>query len=726
MIVRDVKLKLGDLYDKTIYTDPVTATSTTESALSNQYNTLKRNIENVKPTYLEDNYWLLDGSFTQQGVSSILPTRYFSNAGVTYFPEDKYTLSATTNVEDNFKSISTKFYIYNTDFPNYQLARFECETSEDTTPVAKIDFDIKLKEKKKFKKNHKYFARVFRYLAHDTQDIDMVSVRISNATNTVGRQLQFKGTKLAYPAVVGGKPCEEYNTIFTWGDESISKEIGEEEANVLFRVSWSKNRDGSSTYGFFSMFDPIIIDLTETFGYGYEPDIEGCENVLFPINTGLSTYGYIHTEKSIYESERVSDSNGTNNNQTLTYVFDSLHDTLGYALKFPKYSIEKSFKIRFYRNSILLHSKTIDNNDKEEVFIEATVLEFNKIEIDLLTSQPYQRHRLKEINFSGKSIELTSDDVIEIYGSRKIPLLSSQTENGELNFTFFNDNVFEVQTIKELANNTLKNAQIVVEVKPTNNFQVFCKYYIDNVEVTEDGKSITMQANDILYLLGSIEYQGLEFGKYTADAVIKNIINASGLDIKIINENALKTVNVCGLIEKTDCREALRLLCEATNLHIEIDKEGNIGFYVNMSDVTGQAEITKDKIVEETLEITNDNSQYVGVKVIEHVYSSSGTETSTKEYEYGSKTGQVKTIDKNMLIASIGDFETGYGADYVARNQYEDIQKYTYRFEFVNNSNLSYFGYVMPIYDNTKCGIVEESFEMTEKDYIYKLGAIER
>lgn len=376
-----------------------------------------------------------------------------------------------------------------------------------------------------------------------------------------------------------------------------------------------------------------------------------------------------------WESESLSDASG-NINEYIEYQFLNLHDSFGVQLLFPDYCAADSFKIDYYKNTALVGTRTITGNTATFYRNYDVRLGWNKVRLTFTKVNPQQRARLWQITF-GLSETYDEDTLISVSASRTTDLTGDYDDSGEFLFSFFNDGRFDIQTINDLPVDLQEGLKVIVYTrkKGSNEYVPFGNYYSENTSVEENGRVITVSGYDELYALGDTTYRnGIVYPEgRSLYAWAQEVAEDAGIELTI--DDAFKNIISTGYITEVPHREALRLIAEAGNGILVIDKNGNIA--LNVHTPTEKGELTVDDIVEGTHSVEN-TDKYLGIDVTKYTFSAASEDQGLGYLEEVGLTSEPQEIDITYseypaLVSSIQVFvDTTTSAQIVSTKIYSD------------------------------------------------------
>ena len=572
MILNGVKVEFGLLIDKTIETDNVTANATTQSEVSNTYDTLNTG-EKQKIAYLEDNYWLLDGSF-------IMP---FVN-----FPYSEKNLVKNNSFEEDGAWITDEG-TFTRDNTIYHVGKYSGKLEGSSASIHQSGITTVA--------GHHYFFGLY------IKTNATLTKQSSNPSNYVS--LQINRYSLSFHI-----DRDNYTKKGEWqfiGGHQVAispLNIG----NAYFEIQYyTRVLNPAPVY----VDDIFLLDLTEMFGEN--ADFESISKYLTNVFNSANDYGKYVVG---YEGLRAGQMD------TLIYVFDHLHDSYGITLKFPPTSIPTEFEIAYYNGGTLINETHIVRDNTLETYTnEDTRLQWNRVIITIRAPKAGQRCRLQHVIF-GINDQYKEDELIEVKANRTLSPTAEYADSGEVSFSFFNDGRYNIQTIKELSQNVIDRLKMQVYVRRQfeTEYTPFCVYYAESGKVEERGHIITLTGHDGIFKLDDVMFTAGKVypaGRSLADWG-REIAQVAGVQIEI--SAAFESIMSKGYIAEVPCREAFRLTAEAGHGIFGVDENDVMHLWAYGDIVKNSGEITNDNIVDKSFVLENGN-KYMGVKVTQYTFT---------------------------------------------------------------------------------------------------------
>lgn len=318
-----------------------------------------------------------------------------------------------------------------------------------------------------------------------------------------------------------------------------------------------------------------------------------------------------------WESAVISDDSGAINSY-IEYQFANVHDSYGIQLTFPPYCAAKDFTITYYKDTTLVGSVTVNGNTSQRYANYDVRLQWNRVRITFTKVNPKQRARLWEVTF-GVSDEYDENTLISISASRSTDFSGDYDDCGEFSFQFYNDGRFNIKDINDLPVGLQEGLSVIVYVrkKGSTKYTPFGKYFSENTAVEDNGRTITVTGYDELYGLNDSTYRnGIV---YTNGRSLKAWAEevAADAEIELTVDSAFDSDISTGYITEVPHREALRLIAEAGNGVLIVDKNGSLSLIKN--GIKTDRTLTADDIVDGGYSVDNTN-KYLGIQITKYTY----------------------------------------------------------------------------------------------------------
>lgn len=350
-----------------------------------------------------------------------------------------------------------------------------------------------------------------------------------------------------------------------------------------------------------------------------------------------------------WESENISDANG-NTTDYIEYVFGFTHSSYGVQLRFPDDSVVEDFDVEYYgEDGTQLDVVSVRNNTQSYYSNFYYVSGWKKIRIQFLKVKPRQRARLYYVLF-GTSLSLTEDDIMSISASRKVDFTSGYNELGDINFTFFNDGKFDIKSISDIAVGLQEGLKVQLYTKANGVYIPYGEYVSESTVVQEDGIVVGVNGYSKMYSLNNSTYRrGVVFNKASGGRSLgdwaRDVAGDCGILIGegLYIDESFDSIISYGYITEVPHREAFRLIAEAGNGYVEVDKQGKV-FLKKLSTNDNVAHsFTYDDIVENTL-LSEESEKTYSVEVVSYdYYKSVEQDGSEKILEVGRADGVALT-----------------------------------------------------------------------------------
>ena len=320
-----------------------------------------------------------------------------------------------------------------------------------------------------------------------------------------------------------------------------------------------------------------------------------------------------------WESEAIADDNGAINSY-IEYQFANIHDSYGIQLMFPPYCAAKDFTIAYYKDTALVGSVTVNSNTSQRYANYDVRLQWNRVRITFAKVNPKQRARLWEVTF-GVSDEYDENTLISVSASRSTDFSGDYDDCGEFSFQFYNDGRFNIKDINDLPVGLQEGLSVIVYVrkKGSTGYTPFGKYFSENTAVEDNGRTITVTGYDELYGLNDSTYRnGIVYPNgRSLKAWAEEVAADAGIELTV--DSAFDNDISTGYITEVPHREALRLIAEAGNGVLIVDKNGSLSLI--KSGIKTDRTLTADDIVDGGYSVDNTN-RYLGIQITKYTYGS--------------------------------------------------------------------------------------------------------
>ena len=320
-----------------------------------------------------------------------------------------------------------------------------------------------------------------------------------------------------------------------------------------------------------------------------------------------------------WESSAISDDNGAIDSY-IEYQFANIHDSYGIQLMFPPYCAAKDFTIAYYKDTALVGSVTANGNTSQRYANYDVRLQWNRVRITFAKVNPKQRARLWEVTF-GVSDEYNEDTLISVSASRSTDFSGDYDDCGEFSFQFYNDGRFNIKDINDLPVGLQEGLSVIVYIKKKGSatYTPFGKYFSENTAVEDNGRTITVTGYDELYGLNDSTYRnGIVYPNgRSLKAWAEEVAADAGIELTV--DSAFDNDISTGYITEVPHREALRLIAEAGNGVLIVDKNGSLS--LKKSGIKTDRTLTADDIVDGGYSVDNTN-RYLGIQITKYTYGS--------------------------------------------------------------------------------------------------------
>lgn len=319
-----------------------------------------------------------------------------------------------------------------------------------------------------------------------------------------------------------------------------------------------------------------------------------------------------------WESSTIADANG-NIDEYIEYRFGMYHSSYGITLRFPSDCIARDFTLSYYDEDLLIGSVDVTENTKANYNNMEYFSNWNRVRITFNRVNPLQRARLYFVSF-GTNTDFNEDVIISISASKNIDLSADYSDTGDVAFEVFNDDVFNIKSIRDLPIGLQEGQRIIVYVKKDNDtgYVAFGEYYSQTTIAESGGQILKINGYDVLYQLNSAIFrkgrvypQGRSLGDWA-----REVAEDCGVEVSL--DTKLDTIISKGYITEVPHREAFRLIAEAGCCILRVGENDIVE--IAEPEFANKGEITKDEIVDGT-ELIEDNNKILGISVSKFTYS---------------------------------------------------------------------------------------------------------
>lgn len=481
----------------------------------------------------------------------------------------------------------------------------------------------------------------------------------------------------------------------------------------------------------------IYCDLSQTLNSNYDKDkLTYLENDYFLLD-GTFKFPDNMTYDLGYESLNLSDSQGFIN-EYVEYQFENEHDSYGIQIYFR--TLINDFTIEYYNGGTLLDTISITNNSDLRYTNKKAILGWNKVKIGIYKiANVYQRARISNIVF-GINDDYDENYIMEISASKTTSINNDNSNSSEVSVSFFNEGRFDINNLRDLPVGLQSGAKLSVYF----NNKLFNEYIVDSTKVDDEGYKITLEgydklyyANDTFYGKGKVYSEGRTLYDWAID-----VANDGNLQVQV--DDSLKNIISKGYIGFVPHREALRMICEASN-SIMIVEEGIIKIVQYNKNVIG--DISDDEILEDTFSIENDE-KCLGVKLTKYNYVLGSNEVGLAEIQDIVLTGENQEIEVEYSSYPSLPLKVVYKTDssmqIISQELYSDRAKFVIKGNkgdtswitilgknYTENTSIISKGFVEQNYKEIKNTLITETdnansvldFQFTNSTNLYTYGA---
>lgn len=331
-----------------------------------------------------------------------------------------------------------------------------------------------------------------------------------------------------------------------------------------------------------------------------------------------------------YETQTIA-----SGNEYIDIEFDDLHSLYGFIMRFKEDEYFVNFNVLFYNGDNLLDTVSVRDNSETLYQKIITILNFNKVRINILSVLNGRRARLRSL-ILGISQVYDENVLLEVNATKTTDLLAENSDNGTIEFSFYNTGGFNIKDISDLPEGVQKG----VSIDFYKDDVIFNKYKSTETSIEEEGKIFNIVGNDLLYQLNQSYYnKGVvyESGR-TLYQIAQDV--ASDCGINIVIDDYYSTITSYGYISEVSHREAFRMIAEAGMGSINV-----INGVLNLQKIIifNEENLTNDDIEYGTFNVSNKN-KVDGLIVYGYNYSKSNDLVGLAEARDILLTGENQTI----------------------------------------------------------------------------------
>ncbi|WP_152978243.1 hypothetical protein [Caloramator mitchellensis] len=277
---------------------------------------------------------------------------------------------------------------------------------------------------------------------------------------------------------------------------------------------------------------------------------------------------------------------------TIQIVFDNIHSIPALTITFDTLENEYAtdFEVMVYdATDILIENQHIQANDKTQVLILGNFYQFKKIVLKINKwNKPYRFSKVTEIDFG---VLKTYDDTQLIKASLidEVNLLNETLPASEFSFTIDNsNNEFNLLNPDSAYKFLQERQQVTVYMGIEANGQIsyykIGTYYLTEWKTEQSSFTFTFVARSIIDTLLRYDYESVMPRTTNLYNIAVEILNTAGItDYEI--DTRLQQISTLGLMEKTNCRDALLMVLQAGRSYCYTDSNGKIHIVQDTTDL---------------------------------------------------------------------------------------------------------------------------------------------
>lgn len=264
---------------------------------------------------------------------------------------------------------------------------------------------------------------------------------------------------------------------------------------------------------------------------------------------------------------------------TVEIFFRSLHSSAAITVSYDPLTGEcaEEFTVLAHRDSTEIQRINITGNTEAIRVVEGQFQNYNRITVIVTKwSQPLRRARVAEVDF-GVVKTYTDDKLIRFNMVEEMDLLSDTLPISEFTFTVDNsDRAFNILNPTGIYTYLQKRQQVIGELGVVVNgvpkYVQLGNYLLSDWESDEGSLTATFKATTRIDLMDTVDYENLVVRNITLRTLAIEILSDVGIyDYEL--DPILSTIYTNGLIKKTSCREALKMVALAGECNIFVTRE---------------------------------------------------------------------------------------------------------------------------------------------------------
>ena len=277
-------------------------------------------------------------------------------------------------------------------------------------------------------------------------------------------------------------------------------------------------------------------------------------------------------------------------NAIVSINFTKVHTKMlqGITITWSKYLNEyaKDFIITAYNGTTVVATKTVTNNTSVKVSILLDMVNYNKINIEVVKwSMPYRRARIDEV-FTGVNVAFSKKDIFSYSSSYTADPISAELPKSEISFSLNNvDKVFNPYNTEGLSKYLIERQEISVQYgyKLDTGVEWISggKFYLSEWDAEQGGIGADFTARDLLEFMTGEYHKGLYNPSGTslyalAESVLldANLPVFSDGRVKWVIDNKLKNIYTTAPLPVDTHANCLQMIANAGGCVIYQDREG--------------------------------------------------------------------------------------------------------------------------------------------------------
>lgn len=322
-----------------------------------------------------------------------------------------------------------------------------------------------------------------------------------------------------------------------------------------------------------------------------------------------------------YWSGSVSDDEGEfQTNPLITRAFNDAHSSNGITMFFDEsYALPLQIKITLYdSNDGVIITKDFAP-ERYMQFFEIPGVNYRKIEVELIKTNPYSFARLSGIEY-GESLYYSSESDRNLATAKVLEELDITSSELPINTSELKvidrDERFSILNPDSLYKFLQQRQKIQIIEKVDDEEYEMATHYIKEWS-TNNNVISTFKCQDIIGLMDTTSFKGNIYVDVSVQDILEEILNDFDFEDYYIDEQ-LANIHLTGIIKPCSHREAIQQVMFACNGVADTSRTSGINFY-RVSHST-QTLVLKDRIFQSPEYLITQDDLVTGVVVTAHSY----------------------------------------------------------------------------------------------------------